>query len=106
MQGPHSPIARSAQNAYCHTNTVQLLAHAPMVMAPQAYTIREFCARYAIGRTKAYDEIGAGRLAAVKVGRRTLIGRADAEAWFCALPKATHFDVASTEPRKLTNESK
>ena len=40
-----------------------------------------------IGRTKAYQEIAAGRLRAVKVGRRTLITHDAAEAWLAALPE-------------------
>lgn len=40
-----------------------------------------------IGRTKIYAEIGAGRLRAVKLGRRTLIRRSDFEAWIAALPQ-------------------
>jgi excisionase family DNA binding protein len=51
-----------------------------------AFSIREFCARYAIGRTKAYAEISSGRLRAVKVGRRTLIIEADAQIWLTTLP--------------------
>lgn len=34
-----------------------------------------------IGRTKAYEEAKAGRLRLTKVGSRTLVLRADAEAW-------------------------
>jgi excisionase family DNA binding protein len=51
-----------------------------------AFSIREFCARYAIGRTKAYAEISSRRLRAVKVGRRTLITEADAQTWLATLP--------------------
>ena len=51
-----------------------------------AFSIREFCARYAIGRTKVYAEISNGHLRAVKVGRRTLITEADAQTWLAALP--------------------
>jgi excisionase family DNA binding protein len=58
------------------------------VKPPQqrAYSIKEFCCRYNVGRTKVYKEIAAGRLHAVKVGRRTLIRKDDAEAWLAALP--------------------
>lgn len=52
----------------------------------RAYSIREFCGRYNVGRTKVYQEIAARRLNAVKVGRRTLIRMDDAEAWLAALP--------------------
>ena len=51
-----------------------------------AFSIREFCSRYAIGRTMAYAEISSGRLRAVKVGRRTLITDADAQTWLATLP--------------------
>ena len=55
--------------------------------SPRAFPIREFCRRYGIGRTVAYKEISAGRLRAVKVGRRTLITQEAAEAWLAMLPQ-------------------
>lgn len=54
----------------------------------RAFSIPEFCRRYSIGRTNAYQEIATGHLRAVKVGRRTLITHDDAEAWLAALPVA------------------
>ena len=54
---------------------------------PRAFSIREFCRQYGIGRTHTYEEIAAGRLRAVKVGRRTLIKSDAAEAWLAALPE-------------------
>jgi excisionase family DNA binding protein len=56
-------------------------------MEKRAFTLSDFCTRYGIGRTKAYDEIASGRLRAVKVGRRTLVTESDAETWLVALPK-------------------
>lgn len=53
----------------------------------RAFSISDFCRRYGIGRTNVYREIAAGRLGAVKVGRRTLITRDAAEAWLAALPE-------------------
>ena len=53
---------------------------------PQLLTIPEFCAWARIGRTKAYEEIGAGKLRAVKIGRRTLIKAADADIWLSSQP--------------------
>jgi len=55
----------------------------------RAFSIREFCRRYGIGRTNAYREIAAGRLRAVKAGRRTLISHDAAESWLAALPART-----------------
>lgn len=58
---------------------------------PAAISIDDFCRAYGIGRTKVYEEIGAGRLAARKVGSRTIILREDARAWLDSLPVlATH----------------
>jgi excisionase family DNA binding protein len=54
----------------------------------RAFSVAEFCRRYGIGRTKAYAEIAAGRLGAVKVGQRTLITDDAAEAWLASLPAA------------------
>lgn len=39
----------------------------------RALRIREFCARYRIGRTKLYELLGAGKIRAVKVTGRVLI---------------------------------
>jgi excisionase family DNA binding protein len=47
----------------------------------------QFCRRYGVGRTKAYEEIKRGRLRARKIGRRTVIAVDDAEAWLQRLPR-------------------
>ena len=49
-------------------------------------SMAEFCERYGIGRTKAYEELNCGRLRGRKVGRRTLIAEDDAEEWLSRLP--------------------
>lgn len=50
-----------------------------------AYSINEFCEAVSIGRNKTYIEIKEGRLKTVKIGRRTVIRREDAEAWLNSL---------------------
>jgi hypothetical protein len=52
----------------------------------RAMSIGGFCKGYGIGRTKAYEEINAGRLKARKAGRRTIITSDDAEDWLSRLP--------------------
>jgi len=52
----------------------------------RAMSIDGFCKGYGIGRTKAYEEINAGRLKARKAGRRTVITADDAEDWLSRLP--------------------
>jgi hypothetical protein len=52
----------------------------------RAMSISAFCEIYDIGRTKAYEEINAGRLKARKAGRRTIITADDAEEWLGRLP--------------------
>jgi hypothetical protein len=52
----------------------------------RAMSVQVFCDRYNIGRTKAYEEIYAGRLKARKAGRRTIITADDAEDWLSRLP--------------------
>ena len=52
----------------------------------RAMSLQVFCDRYDIGRTKAYEEIYAGRLKARKAGRRTIITADDAEDWLRRLP--------------------
>jgi hypothetical protein len=51
-----------------------------------ALTVKNFCREYDVGSTVAYGLIAAGAIAARKVGRRTLITRESAEAWFNSLP--------------------
>ena len=46
-----------------------------------AMTVNDFCRKYRIGRTKFYEEIKAGRLRAVKCGKRTLVLNRDSTAW-------------------------
>ncbi|MVS99241.1 helix-turn-helix domain-containing protein [Devosia marina] len=53
----------------------------------EAYPLPEFCRTHGIGRTKAYEEINAGRLKARKSGARTIILAEDAEAWLKSLPE-------------------
>ena len=50
-------------------------------------TLDEFMRWAAVRRTKTYEEIGAGRLIALKCGNRTLIPIDAAEAWRAALPR-------------------
>jgi excisionase family DNA binding protein len=52
----------------------------------RAMSIAEFCERYGIGRTTAYQEIGSGRLRGRKIGKRTIITEDDAEDWLRRLP--------------------
>ena len=57
------------------------------VSPPGAMSIAEFCRAYSCGRTKFYQELNAGRIAARKVGTKTLIERSEADRWLKALPK-------------------
>lgn len=51
-----------------------------------AYTVKEFCQMFSIGRSTFYAEVASGRLLTKKVGSRTLVLIADAESWASALP--------------------
>ena len=55
-------------------------------MSP-ALTLKDFCDAYRVCRETAYQQIRTGRLRAVKLGRKTLILRADADAWAASLPE-------------------
>lgn len=59
----------------------------PIPRGPRAFSIEQFCRRYGVGRTKAYEELKLGRLHARKIGRRTVIPEDDAEAWLRRLPR-------------------
>jgi hypothetical protein len=52
----------------------------------EAYSIDGFCRAYGYGRSTTYRAIAEGRLRGVKASGRTLILRADAEAWANSLP--------------------
>lgn len=49
--------------------------------ADNFYGVAEFLAEFDIGRTKFYEEVGAGRIKAFKRGHRTLIRAEDAQEW-------------------------
>jgi hypothetical protein len=54
----------------------------------RAMSIVEFCNRYGLGRTRAYEEMNSGRLRGRKIGTRTIITDDDAEDWLRNLPVA------------------
>jgi len=56
--------------------------------APACMTLAQFCALYGVGRSYVYLLMHSGALRAVKAGKRTLVRRADAEAWLASLPSA------------------
>jgi excisionase family DNA binding protein len=59
---------------------------ADLVWRLDALTVNEFCKSVGIGRTSFYAEIKAGRLIALKVGRRTIIPHVEAQRWLISLP--------------------
>lgn len=52
----------------------------------RAMSIARFSEEYAIGRTKAYEELKSGQLRGRKIGSRTIICQDDAEDWLRQLP--------------------
>lgn len=55
-------------------------------IASAALTVDAFCRQYGVGRTAFYEEVKAGRLKPVKLGRRTLIPTKEADRWLSELP--------------------
>jgi excisionase family DNA binding protein len=55
-------------------------------MERAAFSVTEFCQTYRVGRDRFYGEVRKGRLRAIKLGKRTLILKTDAESWASALP--------------------
>ena len=49
------------------------------------YSIAEFKSLTGLCKTRVFEELKAGRLVAVKCGRRTLIPAAEVEAWLASL---------------------
>ena len=66
---------------------------APIPRGSRAFSIEQFCQRYGVGRTKAYEEIKLGRLKARKIGRRTVILEDDAKVWLRRLPRMKSADA-------------
>lgn len=60
-----------------------------MEQIPELLTIADFVARFRVSRTATYRLLASRELTAKKVGRRTMIPRADAERWLTNLPAAT-----------------
>jgi hypothetical protein len=77
------------------------------VLPRKSYSLDEFARQNAIGLTTVRGEIKAGRLAARKVGRRTIITAEDAKAWQERLPKVQpRVRVASIESVATSNKPK
>jgi hypothetical protein len=53
----------------------------------RAMSLKQFCERYSIGRTKAYEQIKQKRLKAHKCDKRTIITEDNAEEWLHSLPQ-------------------
>ena len=51
-----------------------------------AFTIEQLAELAGVGRTTLFGEIGAGRLRAKKIGRRTVVLISDAQIWLERLP--------------------
>jgi len=51
-----------------------------------AFTVGEFCEWSRMGRTRFYEEVNSRRLRTRKLGTKTLVTVADAQAWLDALP--------------------
>ncbi len=54
-------------------------------MQTELLTIPEFCAQVNVGRTNAYRLINEGQVKAVKLGKKTLIPRAEMLKWIESL---------------------
>ncbi len=53
----------------------------------QAFSIKEFCTAFGLGKTSVYKEIKEGRLKTKKPNRRTIITRQAAQEWLSTLPE-------------------
>jgi len=54
----------------------------------RAFRVDEFCENHRIGRSKFQEEVAAGRLRVVRIGRRVLVTADDADKWLANLPTA------------------
>ncbi len=60
-----------------------------------ARSLTDFCTWAGIGKTKAYEEIKAGRLKVRKLGAKTLVLDEDARAWLASLPETSSSQQAA-----------
>jgi len=58
----------------------------PVAVDRRAFTIKEFCDAYRVGRTRAWQLVKDGDILARTIGRRVLIDAAAAERWYVDLP--------------------
>ena len=67
-----------------------------------AYSISRLAKESDISRSMIYEEIAAGRLIARKIGRRTIVRRADALAWLRSLPELspTEQEITATQEKR------
>jgi len=79
-----------------HLLLAGLPAHSEEVKPPLAYNLSDL----PFGRTKAYQEIAAGRLRAVKLGTRTLILADELRRYLASLPAATPETMAPSPAPK------
>jgi hypothetical protein len=90
------------------TRTIAGLATASTDSVPAldrlAYSFSSFCNAAEIGQTLAYDEIAAGRLKVVRVGRRTLIPVEAARAWLASLPEGVAGEPAAPRQARLARQ--
>lgn len=71
-----------------------------------AYSISRLVRESDVSRSLIYEEIASGRLIARKIGRRTIVRRADALAWLRSLPRLSRaeHDLAAN-PENGTEEA-
>ena len=60
---------------------------AQMSSATEALTLEEFCKRVKMGRTKAYEEVRAGRLIVRKNGKKSIVIAEDGQRYLDNLPR-------------------
>jgi excisionase family DNA binding protein len=72
----------------------------PAMHTPYAFTVNDAAAYSGIGRTRLYELIGAGKLEALKAGKRTLIVSDSLRRYLETLPRA---DVRTGRPTRPQN---
>lgn len=55
-------------------------------MQKELFTVTEFLELFSISRTSFYEQVKQGKIRLLKLGKKSLIRRDDAEAWVDALP--------------------
>lgn len=81
---PHRGAKKSAGDSSQQNYTTPVQTAAVPAGSKLSFTIHEACEATGIGRSTLYEQLQAGRLGKIKVGRRTLITAGELQRWLAS----------------------